>query len=134
MGKLQLLFVIDPSERSPLLEGGSADGRVLFAIRCIEAQEDFDEIAAKLNLSTSRLRHLFKEHTGWSLGQFSKERKLWKAKRILQETFSSVKEASVIAGFSDVSHFVRDYKLRFGYRPSETPARAQGVLAKSART
>jgi AraC-like DNA-binding protein len=121
-----------PNERSPLVNGDRTDQRVLFAIECIRAREDFDEIAAKLNLSTSRLRHLFKERTGWSLGRFSKEQKLWNAKRILEETCCSVKEAAVIAGFSDVSHFVRDYKSRFGCRPSQTPARAHGVLAKGA--
>jgi AraC-like DNA-binding protein len=132
MGKHRRLSGIDPSKRIPLSNGDIADRRVFFAIKCIEAQEEFDEIAVRLNLSASRLRHLFKERTGWSLGQFSKERKLWKAKRILQETFRSVKESAAMAGFSDLSHFVRDYKTRFGCRPSETPARALGRLAKCA--
>ena len=132
MGKHRRLSGFDPSKRIPLSNGDIADRRVFFAIKCIEAQEEFDEIADRLNLSASRLRHLFKEQTGWSLGQFSKERKLWKAKRILQETFCSVKESAAMAGFSDLSHFVRDYKSRFGWRPSETPARARGRLAKCA--
>ena len=99
------------------------DRRVLRAIQCIEVLEESREIAAKLNLSASRLRHLFKEQTGWSLGQFSKELKLRKARKILQQTFRTVKETAAIAGFSDVSHFVRDYKSRFGCRPSETRTR-----------
>jgi AraC-like DNA-binding protein len=124
--------VREASKHGSPSNGDLTGKRVLFAIKCIEAQEECDEIAAKLNLSASRFRHLFKERTGWSLGQFSKERKLRNAKRILQDTFCSVKETASKAGFSDLSHFVRDYKSRFGCRPSETPARAQGALAKSA--
>jgi AraC-like DNA-binding protein len=132
MEQHHLFSDIDSSNNSPSTCRDMSDSRVLFAIKCIEAQEEFDEIAVRLNLSASRLRHLFKEQTGWSLRQFSKELKLWKAKRILEETFCSVKESAVIAGFSDLSHFVRDYKRRFGCRPSETPARARGRLAKCA--
>lgn len=132
MRKHRRLSGIDPSTRNPPSNGDTTDGRVFLAIKCIEAQEEFDEIAVRLNLSASRLRHLFKKQTGWSPRQFSKERKLWKAKRILQETFCSVKESAAMAGFSDLSHFVRDYKTRFGCRPSETPARGRGGLAKCA--
>jgi two-component system response regulator YesN len=132
MGKHRRLFAIDSSKRIPSSNGDIAAKRVFLAIKYIEAQKELNEIAVRLNLSASRLRHLFKERTGWSLGQFSKEQKLWKAKRILQETFCSVKETAAIAGFSDLSHFVRDYKARFGCRPSETPARAKGWLAKCA--
>ena len=132
MGKHHRFYSIDPSKHRLLSNGDTTDKRVLFAIKCIDAQEELDEIAARLNLSASRLRHLFKEQTGWSPGRFSKEWKLWKAKRILQETFCSVKETAAIAGFSDLSHFVRDYKSRFGCRPSETLTRNQGILAKTA--
>jgi transcriptional regulator GlxA family with amidase domain len=124
---------IDPSKGSPLRTEDITDRRVLLAIRSIKAKDRFDEIAAKLNLSVSRLRHLFKEQTGWSPGKFSKEQKLWKARTVLQESFRSVKETAAIAGFSELSHFVRDYKSRFGYRPSQTPAKAQGEPAKSAK-
>jgi AraC family transcriptional regulator of arabinose operon len=132
MGQHRPFSDIDSSNNGPLTRRDIADRRIFLAIKCIEAQEEFDEIAARLNLSPSRLRHLFKERTGWSLGQFSKEQKLRKAKRILEETFCSVKESAAIAGFSDLSHFVRDYKRRFGCRPSETPARACDRLAKCA--
>jgi AraC-like DNA-binding protein len=132
MEKRHLLSDIDGGEWTPLAMGDIADKRILFAIKCIEAQKEFDEIAAKLNLSTSRLRHVFKERTGWSVRRFSKEWKLWKAKRILQDTLYTVKETAAIAGFSDLSHFVRDYKSRFGCRPSETRARGQGALATTA--
>jgi AraC-like DNA-binding protein len=132
MGQHRSFSDMDASNNSSLIRRDIADRRIFLAIKCIEAQEEFDEIAIRLNLSASRLRHLFKERTGWSPGQFAKERKLWKARKILQETFCSVKESAAMAGFSDLSHFVRDYKTRFGCRPSETPVRARGQLAKSA--
>src|SRR6266478_1471664 len=92
-----------PSNPTPHSQEDVTDKRAPFAIKCIEAQEEFHEIAAKLNLSASRLRHLFKEQTGWALGRFSKEWKLWKAKRTLEDSFCSVKQTAAKAGFADLS-------------------------------
>jgi AraC-like DNA-binding protein len=123
MGKQHRLR-IEPDKGNPMRIAHITDRRVLFAIMHLTVEESFEDIAEKVNLSVSRLRHLFKEQTGWSLGQFSKEQKLRRARTILQGSFRSVKETAAIAGFSDVSHFIRDYRARFGCTPGQTRMRA----------
>jgi AraC-like DNA-binding protein len=77
-------------------------------------------IAAEVGLSTSRLRHLFTKELGISPGSFLKLTQLHGARQLLLNSFLSVKEISSHAGFTDVSHFVRDYKKMYGETPSQT--------------
>jgi transcriptional regulator GlxA family with amidase domain len=77
-------------------------------------------IAAAVGLSTSRLRHLFTKELGRSPGSFLKLTLLHRARQLLLNSFLSVKEIASHAGFTDVSHFVRDYKELYGETPSQT--------------
>ena len=45
---------------------------------------------------------------------------LRKAKRLLEESFLTVKEVAAEVGMNDISHFGREYKLHYGQTPSET--------------
>lgn len=78
-----------------------------------------DKLAQSLNLSASRLRHLFKDETGVSLKQYLKEQRMQKARELLQTTFLNIKEVMLKVGVKDESHFVRDFKKRFGLSPSQ---------------
>ena len=78
-----------------------------------------DDISRDVNLSGSRLRHLFRLETGVSITAFMKMQRLHHAKRMLTATFCSVKEVSAAVGAGDVSHFVRDFKTQFGLTPTE---------------
>jgi hypothetical protein len=60
---------------------------------------------------------------------------LRKAKELLETTFLSVKEVIAAVGISDLSHFVRDYKERYGeshlkpgLRPMSPKLQASGVV------
>ena len=76
------------------------------------------ELAALVNLSASRFRHLFKEETGVSLGVYLRERRLARAELLLRTTFLSIKEVMSEAGMSSMSHFVSYFKKRYGVSPS----------------
>jgi AraC family transcriptional regulator of arabinose operon len=99
------------------------DQRVQIVIDLIEADVcgDFNinALARSISLSPSRLHHLFKADTGTSLVQYLKNRRLHKARELLETTLLNVKEAMNIVGFSDASHFTRDFKSTFGTTPSE---------------
>lgn len=88
----------------------------------------FQRFAQACNLSLSHLRHLFKRNLGLSLQQCLKLIRLEKSKVLLESSFLSVKEVAQRAGFGDVSHFVRDFKERYG----TTPTKAR-ILARSRR-
>lgn len=99
------------------------DSRVQQALRLIS--EDvrrpllLEEVARAVNLSTPRLRYLFKAETGMTPAQHLKSIRMQKAKELLEGTFLNVKQIMLQVGINDESHFVRDFRERYGLPPSE---------------
>jgi transcriptional regulator GlxA family with amidase domain len=86
-----------------------------------------EEVANAVHISTSRLRHLFRTEVGMPLGRYLKQLRLERARALLESSFLEIKEVAAAVGFSDVSHFVRDYKLAYRERPSETRVRSKSA-------
>ncbi|MCU1284074.1 MAG: helix-turn-helix domain protein [Acidobacteriales bacterium] len=112
------------------LSGTASDPRIqeaatLLRKRALTPAVQIKEIAANLRMSNSHFRHLFKKNIGIPPAHFVKLIRLQKAKELFATTFLSVKEVMVAAGFADFSHFVRDYKQRFGETPSQSRASAR---------
>ena len=76
-------------------------------------------VAKLVNLSPSRLRHLFKAETGLTTNQFLREVRLREAERLLRTTFLRVKEIMNRVGFLDESHFGHEFKKAYGLSPSK---------------
>jgi transcriptional regulator GlxA family with amidase domain len=116
-----------------LLESRTTDARVSLILDLLNDAGcqwlDLDQLSARCNLSRSRVQHLFKEHTGTTPTRHLKQVKLLKAKDLLEHSFYTVKQIAWIVGFSDISHFVRDYKLLFGRTPTESRRHAQWCAA-----
>ena len=74
-------------------------------------------LALEFNLSSSRLQHLFKQHTGSCLGQVLSERRLQHATYLLEHTNLRVKEIACTVGYEHTSSFDRAFERRFGYSP-----------------
>lgn len=79
----------------------------------------FSQLAQSVNLSESRLRHLFKAETGVSPMQYLKTQRIQIGRRLLETTFLNVKEVMRKVGVKDKSHFTRDFKKAFGLSPSK---------------
>ncbi|MDT7689343.1 MAG: AraC family transcriptional regulator, arabinose operon regulatory protein [Acidobacteriota bacterium] len=98
------------------------DKRIELVVNHIQAnigrRLKFSEIARSLNLSVSRLSHLFKSEVGMTPAQYLKKLRLERAKELGETTFLRVKEIMSAVGMTDESHFIRDFKTRYG----ETPA------------
>lgn len=98
------------------------DRRVELAITEIEGDLarawDVAQLAALVNLSASRFRHLFKAETGRAINQYLRERRLERAELLLRTTFLSIKEVKMLSGLSGMSHFVGHFKKRYGVAPS----------------
>jgi transcriptional regulator GlxA family with amidase domain len=86
-------------------------------------------LAIKVNLSSTRLRQLFRKETGRSPLGYLNELRLKSAAQLLRSTFLSVKEVTSRAGIRDTSHFVRSFKKQYGLTPSEFRVRS-GVSRK----
>lgn len=79
---------------------------------------DTATLAALVNLSPSRFRHLFKLETGSSPAQYLKDLRLRKAGSMLRTTFLTVKQILKQVGLGSNAHFVRDFRKLHGMTPT----------------
>jgi AraC-like DNA-binding protein len=75
-------------------------------------------IAREMNISPSRLRHLFKEETGLSPLQYLKAERIKHARVLLETTYQSMKEIMSRVGMRDKSSFTRNFKNVYGLSPA----------------
>ena len=99
------------------------DRRIQTVIALMEARlamrPDTGAIARSVNLSPSRLRHLFKRETGCTISQYLRQLRLQRAELLLRTTFLSVKEISNKVGITTTGQFVREFKKEYGAVPTE---------------
>jgi len=76
-------------------------------------------MAASVNLSYSRLEHLFKAETGMTPVSYLKKLRIEKARELLETTFLTNQQIIVKVGMYDESHFIKDFKKAYGLRPSQ---------------
>lgn len=88
---------------------------------------DIKALAASVNLSPSRLRHLFKDETGYTPAQYLKRLRLERAKELLAGSFLRLKEVMPRIGVTDDSHFVRDFKKTHGLPPIKYRSKAKAA-------
>ncbi len=107
-----------------LLAGGSLapDARVRRVVEFLESnfhrELSLGAMARVVGLSSSRLRHMFKAHTGTTPTRFLKNLRMQEAKRLLETTGLSVKEVMAGVGVSDPSNFTRDFRRTHGLTPT----------------
>jgi AraC family transcriptional regulator of arabinose operon len=77
-----------------------------------------NEVAHSVNLSASRLQHLFKANTNLTAAQYLKSLRMQRAKQLIDSTFLSTKEIMQRVGMRDESHFVREFKKIYGLPPA----------------
>lgn len=115
-----------------LVNANGLDRRVGIALalmrQSLEQKVTLALIAESVNLSVSRLRHLFKEETGMTPAQYVKSLRIREARELADETFLSVKQIMYRIGINDASHFSRDFKTVYGatvtgYRRGKTSNR-----------
>lgn len=75
------------------------------------------ELARAVNLSHSRLRHLFKKEAGTSITRYLKTRRMDTAKELLETTFLTMNEVMQRVGLKDKSHFSKNFKKYCGLPP-----------------
>jgi AraC-like DNA-binding protein len=97
------------------------DPRITKALRLIDKLE-FDQVGLEslgqsLHLSKSRLSHLFKQETGFSIAQYARWVAVWKT----TERWSQGRKLTDVAhevGFYDQAHLHRAFNEVFGWNPS----------------
>jgi two-component system response regulator YesN len=76
------------------------------------------DLAASVNVSVSRFRHLFKKEVGISIIKYTNNLRLEKARELLETSHLHVKEIRIQVGAINESHFQRDFKQKFGETPN----------------
>jgi AraC-like DNA-binding protein len=78
---------------------------------------NLNTLSREVALSSSRLRHLFREQLGCDFTRYRRWVALWKAGQLHVSGTSFAKSAAV-AGFYDAAHLNRAFKQTFGANPS----------------
>lgn len=79
---------------------------------------NYEQLAARLNMSLSTLRRRFKQETGQPLHDYLLHRRLLKARTLLDETDLPVKEIAEQLGYRDVYFFTRQFHRHLGLPPA----------------
>ena len=112
--------IIDPQQLAPDINR-SLDTRIKRVVQLIK--EDIsqsysvEELAERVNLSPTRLVHLFKEQTGVPVRRFRQWNRM-KAVVACVAGGGTLTDAALNAGFSDSAHFSRAFRNMFGLKPS----------------
>ena len=101
--------------------------------RSLASQLSMIALSNSVNLSPARLRQLFKKDTGRSPMEYLRDLRMQRAQELLRSTFLSVKEIAFHCGMNDISHFVRDFKVRHGLTPSTFRSRSDQSLRSRGR-
>ena len=89
------------------------------------------DLADLVSLSPSAFAHLFRDVTGRSPYQFLKEMRLDRARELLVDGHLTVARISKEVGYASVSHFISEFRGRFGRRRAPTrPARLRRRLPR----
>lgn len=76
------------------------------------------DLARSVELSPSRLRHLFREQTGWRISRYMLALRLLRAATLLKKTEMRIKEVATHAGFPFSSNLDRAFKKAYGQNPT----------------
>lgn len=74
-------------------------------------------LASSVELSVSQFTRLFRAATGTTPGAYLNARRLSRARTLVERTSLPVAEIMRQVGFSDRSHFARDFQRAHGFSP-----------------
>ncbi|ORM68017.1 helix-turn-helix domain-containing protein [Pantoea rwandensis] len=83
----------------------------------IEARLDLDTVAGRAGYSKWHLQRMFKEHTGYPLGEYIRNKKLKKSADRLTTTNEPILNVAISLGFDSQQSFNRSFKRQFGVAP-----------------
>ena len=96
------------------------DYRIRRVLRAVQREPatTVSELARLINLSNSRLGHLFRQQVGLDLETFLVNARLDKAAELLRSTDLSIKEIAVRVGYHYASILDRGFKQKFAVEPA----------------
>lgn len=99
------------------------DPRVRFVLIALKDGRDREltsrELAQLVNLSESRLRHLFRQDMGMSIARYQRMVRISSAKELLESTLLSIKQIRNKVCERDKDRFTIEFKKMYGLTPSQ---------------
>lgn len=99
------------------------DGRVFRLqeqiLKTLEHHWTVQEMAEVIELSLPHFQKLFKNEVGISPIAWLRERRLEKARDLLETEFWHIQQIGVAVGMPHDSHFTRDFKKKYGVTPTQ---------------
>ncbi len=84
------------------------------------AQEfNVKETAQNLMMSESKLNRMFRSLYGMTLHAYVSSTRLEKAKKLILNGSTNVSEAAILSGYTNLSHFSKEFQKRFGTSPKK---------------
>jgi AraC family transcriptional regulator of arabinose operon len=90
------------------------------------------ELAAAVDVSPSRLAHLFARDMGVSPTRFLRSLRMQRAAALLERTNLAVKDVMQEVGCADPSHFSRDFRSHHGVPPTQYRHRNSPMMGQPA--
>lgn len=97
---------------------------VLFVSRHIDRRLTVRDIADAVHLSPSRLTHLFSQQLGTPPARFVEQRRMERARILLETSSLPIGAVAGAVGFRSQFHFATRFRVRTGVSPSEWRGRA----------
>ncbi len=98
----------------------SFERRLRKILQLVESGTTFEvgALAAALHVSESHLQRLFRQDTGFYLGQWLREQRLARSAHLLVSTSLSVKQIAHTVGYEHASSFTRAFERQFRQPPA----------------
>ena len=85
----------------------------------LDKQLDINDLAAQLNLSSSRFAHLFKEQLGVGPKTWINDLRMQQARKLLLQSADSIATVGRRVGYDDPNYFTRYFSKSMGCSPRE---------------
>ena len=112
-----LYAAVRPPETKPSSPAKIMDEAVKWLGNHLTEKVSVDRLAAYMGYSRARLFTLFKEHTGLSPNNYLMRLRIGRAKELLSNGSSSVKDVAASCGFPDDKYFCRLFRRQTGMSP-----------------
>lgn len=118
---IQRLFSMDQEKdaKKPLSRtdvDSLADAREILLNR-LDSPPTLLELSRMLHMNDCKLKRCFKQHFGKTVYEFIREQRLEKAFSLLEQGNCNVGESAFAVGYTNVSHFSKAFRKRFGIPP-----------------
>jgi two-component system response regulator YesN len=86
---------------------------------CCSNAISLDSVAERLRKNTAYISKLFKKETGYNFSEYLIQKRMERAKELLNDYTYKVYEVAAMTGYADVSNFIKVFRKYWGVSPNE---------------